>query len=40
MQQENEVIDPFNWFYVFAALVVLLAFPLLNAIVGWFVYYL
>lgn len=40
MQHENEVKDPFSWSYVLAALVVLLAFPLLNAIVGWFVYYI
>lgn len=40
MQHENEVNDPFNWTYVAVALVTLLAFPLLNAIVGWFVFYL
>jgi hypothetical protein len=40
MQHENEVNDPFSWGYVAAALLVLLALPLMNAIIGWFVYYL
>ncbi|WP_268801398.1 hypothetical protein [Paraglaciecola hydrolytica] len=40
MQHENAKNDPFSWGYVAAALVVLLALPLMNAIIGWFVYYL
>jgi|VirMetMinimDraft_7_1064189.scaffolds.fasta_scaffold32562_3 hypothetical protein len=40
MQHENEVNDPFSWGYVAAILLTLLAFPLLNAIIGWCVFYL
>lgn len=40
MQHENEVNDPFSWGYLLAALVTLLAFPLMNAILGWCVFYL
>lgn len=40
MQTENETIDPFNWGYFFAAVVTLVALPLMNAVVGWLVFYL
>ena len=40
MQHENETHDPFNWGYVAAALLTLLVFPLMNAVIGWFVFYL
>ena len=40
MQHENEVKDPFSWSYLLIALATLLALPLMNAVLGWFVYYL
>ena len=40
MQQDNLSHDPFNWGYLFAALGVLLALPLLPIILSWFVFYL
>ncbi len=40
MSSETEFKDPFNVWYFLAAIVALLAFPLLNAICGWFVFYI
>jgi hypothetical protein len=40
MEDDNSLLDPFNWGYLIVALVVLLAFPLLHVILGWFVFYL
>jgi hypothetical protein len=40
MQDDNSSQDPFNWGYLIAALVVLLALPLMPTIMGWFVFYL
>ncbi|WP_257721080.1 hypothetical protein [Lacimicrobium alkaliphilum] len=39
MHQDNEFKDPFNMKYLLAALVVLLALPLLHVILAWGVYY-
>lgn len=40
MQDDSQFKDPFNWGYVFAAVGVLLALPLMHVILGWFVFYL
>ncbi|WP_277603529.1 hypothetical protein [Bowmanella dokdonensis] len=40
MQQDQQLQDPFNVKYLLAALVTLVALPLLHVICGWFVYYL
>lgn len=40
MQQNTSLKDPFNFKYLLAVLVTLLALPLMHPILGWFVYYL
>ena len=40
MSDNTDFKDPFNVWNFLAALGVLLAMPLLNAIVGWFVFYI
>jgi hypothetical protein len=40
MQNEVESHDPFNWTYLFIALIVLLALPLMHVFLGWMVYFL
>ncbi|MDU0354834.1 hypothetical protein RS130_13710 [Paraglaciecola aquimarina] len=40
MQEDENYQDPFNWYYFFAAVAVLVALPLMHPIIGWFVYYL
>jgi hypothetical protein len=39
MQNDPESHDPFNWTYLFVALVVLLALPLMHVILAWTIYY-
>ena len=40
MSSDSNFKDPFNVWYFLAAVAVLLAMPLLNAICGWFVFYI
>ncbi|MFQ3235610.1 MAG: hypothetical protein ACI9C4_001172 [Paraglaciecola sp.] len=40
MQKNDGSHDPFNMGYLVAALVTLLALPLMHVILGWFVFYL
>jgi hypothetical protein len=40
VQDDNSSHDPFSWGYLFTALGVLLALPLMYVILGWFVFYL
>lgn len=40
MQDDHSSQDPFNWGYVFAAVGILVALPLMHVILGWFVFYL
>jgi hypothetical protein len=40
MQNNDVSHDPFNMWYLVAALVTLLALPLMHVILGWFVYYI
>ena len=40
MGQQTEFKEVFSWWYLLAALVTLLAFPLLHVIAGWFRFWL
>jgi len=40
LQHDNSSNDPFNWSYLFGAVAVLLALPLMHVILGWLVFYL
>jgi hypothetical protein len=40
MQNDVNSHDPFNWGYLIAALVILLALPLMHVILGWTVFFL
>jgi hypothetical protein len=40
MENEQGSHDPFSWGYVFVALAVALALPLMHVILAWFVFYL
>lgn len=39
MHHDENTADPFNWTYFFAALVTLLALPLMHVILGWMVFF-
>ena len=40
MQDEQEFKDPFNFTYFLIAEGLLVALPLMHAVIGWFVFYL
>lgn len=40
MQEQELEKDPYSWTYFLVTLVVLLAFPLMHVILGWFAFYL